>query len=120
MEKSEEMVKEADSLFAKDNDDWSRSYCFGLLGLIRMKQANYEDALANIKTYMDILLPKVGNEHYDIAQGHEWYAEIYTAMGDPERAAENYQKAIEIYKKRGAEARRQKAQEKLELIIEKM
>ena len=114
MEKSEEMVKEADSLFAKDNDDWSRSYCFGLLGLIRMKQGNYEDALANIKTYMDILLPKVGNEHYDIAQGHEWYAEIYTAMGDPERAAENYQKAIEIYKKRGAEARRQKAQEKLE------
>ena len=116
LEKSEEMVTEADHLFAKDNDDWSRSYCFGLLGLIRMKQGDYEDALADIRRYMDILLPKVGNEHYDIAQGYEWYAEIYLAMGDPEQAAESYRKAIGIYQKRDAGARQQEAQKKLDAI----
>ena len=116
LEKSEEMVKEADSLFAKDNDDWSRSYCFGLLGLIRMKQERFDEALANIQTYMDILLPKVGNEHYDIAQGYEWFAEVYAAMGDTERAADSLQKAIEIYKKRDAAARQKEAEKKLDLL----
>lgn len=116
LEKGEELVKEADSLFKKDNDEWSRSFCYGLLGLIRVKQGNFEDALANIKTYMDILLPKNGPEHYDIAQGYEWYAEVYKAMGDFEKAADSYRKAIEIYEKRDAAARKENAQDKLDAL----
>ena len=119
LEKGEEMIKEADRLFTKDNDDWSRSFCFGLLGLIQVKQGKFEDAVANINTYMEILLPKVGNEHYDIAQGYEWYAEAYEAMGDLESAADSYQKAIEIYGKRGAAARQENARKKLNALKNK-
>ena len=116
LEKSEEMIREADRLFEKDNDEWSRSFCFGQLGLILMKQGKFQDALDNIQMYMDILLPRLGSDHYDIAQGYEWYAEVYTAMGDTAQAADSYQKAIEIYHKNGAGARQKAAQEKLDAL----
>ena len=61
-------------------------------------------------------MPKIGNDHYDIAQGYEWYAEVYKAMGDTASAAENYRKAIEIYEKRDAAARSDSARKKLEAL----
>ena len=113
-ERGEALVREADSLFARDNDSWSRAFCYGLLSLILAEKGEYEEALADIQTYHDILLPKVGDEHYDIAQGYEWRGDIYMTMGEKEKAAECYRKAIQIYKNRGAAARQEKAEKLLE------
>lgn len=105
LERGAELVQEAERLFAKDHDDWSRSYCFGLQGLICTGLGEYQQALENNQTYLDMLLPRLRDDHYDIAQGYEWRGNTYQAMGDLENARDYYEKAIRIFRDNGAAAR---------------
>ena len=110
LERGAALTREAEQLFAKDHNDWARSYCFALQGLICTGLGEYAQALENNQTFLDMLLPRLGDDHYDIAQGYEWRGNTYQVMGDMENARACYEKAVQIFRNNGAAARQEQAE----------
>lgn len=113
LQKSEAMMRESEALFKADGDDWSRAFSNGFLGLVLAEKGKYEEALSQLKIYYDLLLPKLGPEHYDIGQYYVWCGDVYQKAGDKEKAGASYRRAAELFRIRGADARRAAAEAKL-------
>ncbi len=99
LDESEHWMRHAVSLFQEIDDEYSQSFCFDILGQILMKQGNFTEALELNQKARDILIPRVGKEHLDIAANLVWQGNIYRAMGDEERAKGSYTQAAAIYHK---------------------
>ena len=99
LDESEERMNHAIELFDEDKDEWSKSFCYEILGQIEMKRGNFDKALEFSKKAYDILLPLLCEDHRDIASNNEWRSNIYFAMGDEKRGKECLEKAAAIYRK---------------------
>lgn len=100
LNESEDCLSTALSLYDEDGDEWSKSFAYGLLGIVRKEQGRYEEALDQNAKFRDILLPQLGPEHADVGTSLVWRGDIYRAMGDSGKAAGCYAQAADIFRKR--------------------
>ena len=105
LEESEDCLNTALSLYDQSGDEWSKSFAYGMLGLVRKDQDRFEEALELNRRAREILLPQIGPEHIDIANMLIWQGDTYRAMGEEEKALSCYTQAIEIFCKRNCPAR---------------
>lgn len=105
LEESEECLTMALALYDEDADEWSKSFTYGLLGIVRKEQGRFEEALEQNTRFREILIPLLGPEHADIGTSLVWRGDIYRAMGDNGKAAGCYAQAADIFRKRNCFSR---------------
>lgn len=110
LEESEAMFHDALADFDQIDDRWSQSFCYDILGQIRMEQNRFDEALELSHKAWDILLPQLGPNHVDIANNLVWRGNIYRAMGERNKAAGCYAQAADIFLRHKCPARAEQVQ----------
>jgi len=117
LEESGALFQDALAAFDENDDRWSQSFCYEILGQISMKQGRFEEALDLNRKARDILLPQLGPEHVDIAENLAMEGNIYRAMGDDGKARGCYAQAVELCHKSKCPDRAKEYQALLDQLI---
>lgn len=115
LKEAKDCICQAIALFEEENAEWSASYSYAVYGQILMQQGRFKEALEMNRKSYDILVPRYGTEHADIGTNMERCANIYSAMGDHQKAAGYYQQAADIFEKNHCYQKAQAARSKIRM-----